>query len=147
MKLLKYDTINVDGIDKSGKDTLVQYLTLLSDFKYMVHSRGIISQIAYNKLYDRHFTYDSKKQKNVINVYLTVDKDDWNIRCKLTNEPYIDYDKNTEYFNTTKTLLNDDFIIYEYNTSTMTPYQIALDVLNKVDKLNKLDIEEEDSNG
>ena len=45
--------IQIDGIDKTGKDLILQYVTRLSNHKYVIQSRGLISQIAYSKIYNR----------------------------------------------------------------------------------------------
>ena len=54
---LSYYYIEIDGIDKTGKDTLWHYIDYMSGRKYVINSRGIISQVAYSCLYDRKYTY------------------------------------------------------------------------------------------
>ena len=79
--------IEVEGIDKTGKDTLVKYIANLSDYKYTIHARGILSQLVYNDKYNRDYTYRLSHKPLII--LLDVDDDDHAIRCKLTNEPSI----------------------------------------------------------
>lgn len=132
-----YHTIVVEGIDKTGKDTLVNYLFNLDNGKYLHHSRGIMSCIAYNKLYNRNVEYDLQQHTHEIFVYLTCEKQDWKVRCKLTNEPKINYEDNLNIFNEAKKLLmSNGIIILEYNTSYLTPYQIATHVLRTMEDLN-----------
>lgn len=134
---LKYYTLVVDGIDKSGKDTLAKYLIQLSKYNCIVNARGILTQVAYSKLYSRDVDYDLEQQRDIVNIFLTVDEEDWNIRCKITGEPKIDYKTNVESFEYAKDRLKDSIILFEYNTSKMTPYEIAKDVLERVSKLEE----------
>lgn len=139
MNLIKYNTIYLDGIDKTGKDLIANYIVHLSNGKYIVNSRGIISLIAYSKLYNRNYNYELSNEVNNINVYLKVDYDDWYIRCKINNEPFIDYDKNISIFNETfKELKNNkNMKLLQFNTSDNTPYKIAKKIVNYINKLNK----------
>lgn len=134
---MKYYNIFIDGIDKSGKDLIAYYVIRLSNFKYIVNGRGILSQLAYAKLYNRNDVYDLTQQKNIINVYLEVDKEDWLLRCKKTNEPAIDYEKNTEAFQYAVNVLDKAYNVICFNTSQETPYSIAKRIVNYVDDLNK----------
>lgn len=135
---MKYYNIFIDGIDKSGKDLIAYYVIHLSNFKYIVNGRGILSQLAYSKLYNRNDTYDLTQQENIVNVYLEVNKEDWLLRCKKTNEPAIDYEKNVEAFQYAINILNNASNIICFNTSQETPYTIAKHIVNYVDSLNKV---------
>lgn len=134
---MKYYNIFIDGIDKAGKDLIAYYVIHLSNFKYIVNGRGILSQLAYAKLYNRNDAYDLTQQKNIINVYLEVDKEDWLLRCKKTNEPAIDYEKNTEAFQYAISVLSQVNNVIHFNTSQETPYMIAKHIVDYVDNLNK----------
>lgn len=46
--------IIIDGIDRTGKDSIRRLLVKYSDGKYLVFVRGIISQIAYSRIYKRN---------------------------------------------------------------------------------------------
>lgn len=134
---MKYYNIFIDGIDKSGKDLIAYYVIHLSNFKYIVNGRGILSQLAYVKLYNRNDTYDLTQQKDIINIYLEVDKEDWLLRCKKTNEPTLDYEKNIEAFQYAINVLANVTNIIRFNTSQETPYIIAKHIVDYVDNLNK----------
>lgn len=134
---MKYFSIEIDGIDKTGKDTLWHYIDYVSGRKYVINSRGVISQIAYSTLYKRPYEYDLTNYNNVVVVYLTADEDDWKIRCKITNEPTIDYATNINVFNSVKEQVKTAGLhVIEFNTSHMTPYQIAVEVCKYMDELN-----------
>lgn len=134
---LQYHTIVVDGIDKTGKDTVNNYLYYLGKAKYLHHVRGIMSMIAYDKLYFRNTEYELSQHKYEVYIYLYADEDDWNIRCKMTNEPVINYNSNITVFEYAKNkLIQNDIIVLEYNTSCMTPIQIAKNILKEMEKLN-----------
>ena len=134
---MKYYNIFIDGIDKAGKDLIAYYVIHLSNFKYIVNGRGILSQLAYAKLYNRNDAYDLTQQKNIINVYLEVDKKDWLLRCKKTNEPTLDYEKNIEAFQYAISVLSQVNNVIRFNTSQETPYMIAKHIVDYVDSLNK----------
>ena len=134
---MKYYSIFIDGIDKSGKDLIAYYVIHLSNFKYIVNGRGILSQLAYAKLYNRNDVYDLTQQENIINVYLEVNKEDWLLRCKKTDEPAIDYEKNVKAFQYAINILDKANNVICFNTSQETPYMIAKHIVNYVDNLNK----------
>lgn len=127
--------IEIEGIDKTGKDLVKAYITLLSDYKYIVQSRGLLSNMVYAEKYGRDYDY-SLIYRPII-VYLDVDEEDRRVRCVLTNEPNIDADADKRLFNKYKTKLRKSGItIYEFNTTHQTPYQIATQVLELIEKGN-----------
>ena len=80
--------VEFDGIDKCGKDTLVQTMFKVFPNYCAYQARGLQSQIAYSHLYDRPWNYpvtDGYKE-NALFVYLDVEKEDWLQRLKDTNE-------------------------------------------------------------
>ena len=138
---MKYWEIEIDGTDRTGKDTLLQYLCYLSDYKYSINSRGILSQLVYTKKYNRDYTFDlSNFNKNKIIIWLYADEEDLKIRCKLTNEPNYDIINDTKLFNDVVNSLSNNYIIHKYNTSEITPYQIAKNIIKQINIL-------EESNG
>ena len=80
----KIDTIILEGVDKTGKDTLVQYIDKVCNHKYAVYQRGNISNNAYAKIFNRQ-TYNYNMSHNVLYVLLTADIEDLKIRFKITN--------------------------------------------------------------
>ena len=52
---MKMYNIYLDGIDKCGKGSILPYIGPLSNYKYICNVRGVISQIAYSKLYNRPY--------------------------------------------------------------------------------------------
>lgn len=127
--------IEIEGIDKTGKDLVKAYITLLSDYKYIVQSRGLLSNMVYAEKYGRDYDYSLVYRPIV--VYLDVDEEDRRVRCTLTNEPNINADADKRLFNKYKTKLRESGItIYEFNTTHQTPYQIATQVLELIEKGN-----------
>lgn len=127
---MKYYSICIDGIDKTGKDTLLGFIDQLSNHKYIINVRGMLSQIAYANLYNRDFNYDLVPQQYILNILLTVDEEDWKTRCKLTREPVIDYAENCRVFCEAYDVLeNAGLPVATFNTTHMTPYQIAKAVI------------------
>lgn len=133
---IKVYKIFIDGIDKCGKDTIAGYIDLLSNHKYVVKSRGVLSQIAYSYLYGRDFDYDLSSEQNTLHVLVDVSLDDWLVRCKLTNEPHIDYRKNVEAFDYAYNVTKDKLRIERLNSTTTTPYQMAKYILLLAEMLN-----------
>lgn len=153
---MKYRVFNVefDGIDKSGKDSIMKQMFSVVPNKYIPKSRGLISQIAYANLFKRDADYVVTKgyMDNTLFVLLTVDEEDWNIRCDLTGEHAknklrsdvegeIIYKSNSEAFLKAYTdlirLYGDEKHFMMFNTSKMTPYQIITSVVDRLEELNK----------
>ena len=141
---LKVFNIELDGIDKCGKDSVRSYVFYLEPGKYLCRARGLISQIAYAKLYKRNIEWDGADYaKNTLFVLLEVDKQDWEIRCKLTNEPNtgFTYEEMTQAFKLALYELKERFDVPEnhilvFNTSEYTPYAIADEIKTHLEYLN-----------
>lgn len=141
---LKVFNIELDGIDKCGKDSVRPYVFYLEPGKYLCRARGLISQIAYAKLYKRNIEWDGTDYaKNTLFVLLEVNKHDWEIRCKLTNEPNtgFTYEEMTQAFKLALYELKERFDVPEnhilvFNTSEYTPYTIADEIKTHLEYLN-----------
>lgn len=141
---LKVFNIELDGIDKCGKDSVRPYVFYLEPGKYLCRARGLISQIAYAKLYKRDIEWDGTDYaKNTLFVLLEVDKQDWEIRCKLTDEPNtgFTYEEMTQAFKLALYELKERFNVPEdrilvFNTSKHTPYAIADEIKAQLKYLN-----------
>ena len=132
---LKIDTIILEGVDKTGKDTLVQYIDKVCNHKYAVYQRGNISNNAYAKIFNRQ-TYNYSMSHNALYVLLTADVEDLKIRFKITNEPNIDIKTHLEVFEDTFTKMTKGCYTAKYNTSELTPYKIAKTIVDLVDNIN-----------
>lgn len=142
MEKIDYYKIVIDGIDKTGKDLIKSYIWYLGKKKYLCYARGLISEIAYANLYGRELEYIANKraEEKTIYVYLTVNKEDWEIRCKTTNEPTILFETNCEIFEDTVKDLQKKGIIKHFltfNTSDIPPYRVAQAIVAYADELNK----------
>jgi len=127
----------VEGIDKSGKGLVAEYIKRLSNHKYTVFDRGVVSEITYSRMFNRNQEFDLEPYKRFLFVHLKVEKDDWKIRCKVNNEPDIDFDSNSNEFNKTIQWFKDNsFYVTEYNTSKKTPWQIAKNVIETLETFN-----------
>ena len=141
---LKVFNIELDGIDKCGKDSVRPYVFYLEPGKYLCRARGLISQIAYAKLYKRKLEFDAEMYtKNTLFVLLEVNKQDWEIRCKLTNEPNagFTYEEMTQAFKLALYEVKERFNVPEnqilvFNTSEHTPYAIADKIKTHLEYLN-----------
>ena len=138
MEQLKYNTVVLDGIDKTGKDLISHYVFELSEKRYLCYARGLMSMIVYNDLFNRPYLYECEKQTGVLNVLLTVRYDDWKIRCKVTNEPSLDFEAHTKAFEKARLELVDaGQLVPVFDTSEYSPYQIAEMIVKIMAKLNQ----------
>ena len=77
--------------------------------------------------------------KTTLFVRLNVDEEDWNIRCKIHNEPPMPYtfkDMNKAYDAVFETFRNNGFYVLEFNTTKMTQYKIAMKILEFLKERN-----------
>lgn len=144
MKPIKIFNIEIDGIDKTGKDSIKPYIFYLEPGKFLTRSRGLISQVAFAKLYNREFDWDALEYtKNTLFVLLTVDELDWSIRCKITNEPDtgFTFEQMQTAFMHAYVDVKDRFNVPDeqmliINTTEHTPYVIASAIRNRLNELN-----------
>ena len=143
MTNFKVFNVEFDGMDKCGKDSIAKQIFAVDPNKYIINVRGIMSQIAYSWLWKREYVYEMSKGylENTLFVYLTVDEDDWNVRCKISGEheknkkrtdveSAIKYKSSNDAFELAYEKLNatlaekqvSDKHILKLNTSEMTPY-------------------------
>lgn len=128
--------IDIDGVDRAGKDTLCKYISILSNYKYIINTRGILSQLVYNDIYERGVEYDNEvaDNANTLIIYLEADIEDLEIRAKTTNELPRDFERDMNVFRSYVSVLASEGIqIWRYNTSFDTPYQIAKNILYKLE--------------
>lgn len=153
---MKYKVFNVefDGIDKSGKDSIMRQIFSYAPNKYIPKARGLISQLAYTDIFGRDVKYDVSKGylDNTLFVLLTVDEDDWNVRCDLSHEheknkfrndveKQIEWKSHSEAFERAYEKLKSEYPdkrhFMKFNTSKVTPIQIIREVVKRLDELNK----------
>lgn len=135
----QFFSISVEGIDKSGKYQVLKYLDILGKHEYVLMDRGLISNITYARMFNRRYMYNINQFKNWVFVHLYCDKTDWEVRCKLTNEPAIDYKENIEAFDKTVSEFKKlGFHVLSFNTSYLTPYNVAKQVMAYIDNLNTM---------
>ena len=136
-------TIVLDGIDRTGKDTLHRYLEILGNYKYEINVRGILTQLAYNEKFNRDYNYTLNDYKNEVIVFLYGDVEDLAVRFKATKEQKLNNKKSLtegiqddlELFSKHVNYLEEHgFIVLKYNTTYNTPYMIAKDIINRLEE-------------
>jgi len=139
--MFKYYEVEIDGVDKTGKDLLTSYLALLSNHRFSINTRGIITQIAYSRKYNRNYEYNlSSLSKNKIIILLTAEVEDLKVRCKITNEKEFSIKEDLKLFDDiANELLSQGFKVYKFNTSFETPYEIIKRVISLIDCLEILE--------
>lgn len=124
--------IEIEGVDKTGKSTLFQYLDTMSNYRYVTHARGLLSYMVYADVYGRDYNYEKEvmDNTNTLVVLLTADIDDLKLRHKITHEPKIDIERDVEAFEKHAKFLEENGVtVRRYDTSIWTPYNIAKDIL------------------
>ena len=86
--------VEIEGIDRAGKDTLVGYLDYMSNRQIPICSRGLLSTLAYNTIYSRFMSDKREKEmikcnKETLIILLYADVEDLEIRYKMSNEQMI----------------------------------------------------------
>lgn len=130
--------IEIEGIDKVGKDLIAGYIDRLSNRRYVVNARGLLSMMVYSDIYDRNYDYSKELEdnKNTLVVYLKADIEDLQIRHKLSNEPKVDIERDMRVF--------DDYVeaferkgikVLKFDTSKQTPYMVAKEVLDYINSV------------
>lgn len=137
-KKLKIDTIILEGIDKTGKDTIQQYIYRLKKGRYAVYNRGNISNAAYDKIFNRNEYIERDLPNNFLYILLTVDPEDLKIRFEINNEPEIDREYHAKVFYETFYRLTEGHYRLEFNTTELTAYNIAKQVIEYCDNINGL---------
>lgn len=137
IKKLKVYTVIIDGIDKSGKDTIAKYVWYL-DRRLNVFVRGRPSLVVYAKKFNRNCDY-ALPWKQALYVHCNVEEEDWALRCKINNEDVsnIDYYKDSNAFNKAfEELTRNGYTVMHINTSIITPYDAAKLIVDKIHKMN-----------
>jgi hypothetical protein len=136
---LKIDTIVLEGIDKTGKDTIQQYIYRFYKGRYAVYNRGNISNAAYDKIFNRNEYIDRDLPTNFLYVLLTVEPHDLKIRFEMTNEPKLDnLDLHDKVFRDVFYKMTENHHRLEFDTTNTTAYNIAKEIINYCDKVNGL---------
>lgn len=123
--------VEIEGLDRTGKDTLVGYVDYMSGRMIPVSSRGLMSTIAYAEVFNRFMSTEFTNKlldanKETLVVYLTCDRKDLELRHKISHHEPIDFNKHEKAFTYAKRMiLGSDILFYEFNTTEQTPYQIA----------------------
>ena len=135
--------VEIEGLDQTGKDTLMKYIDYMSNRTIVVKTRGMMSNLVYADLFGRYLDTNYVNQlfeanKETLIIYLTADLEDLKIRHKIAKHESIDYLKHELAFNQVKRqILGTDILFYEFNTSKQTPYQIAQMVMTIIEEENK----------
>lgn len=138
MEKMRIYTVILDGIDKSGKDTIAKYIWRL-DKRLNVFVRGWPSLVVYAKKFNRDCTYELPYDK-ALYIHCLVKKEDWKIRCEIENEDInaVDYEKDSKSFERAFERLSDcGYYMMAVNTSCMTAYDIAKLIVQRLKEINE----------
>lgn len=135
--MLNVYTVIIDGIDKSGKDTIAKYVWRL-DKRLNLIIRAWPSLVVYAKKFNRNCDY-TLPWKQVLYVHCEVEEEDWKLRCKINNEDIsnIDYHKDSIAFDEAfEELTRNGYNVMHINTSKITVYEAAKLIVDKIHKMN-----------
>lgn len=143
----------IEGVDRTGKDTLQQTLNKTTDYKNLVIIRGPIGFLAYNKIYDKgvdpqdYLTLEQQlKNTRHLVVYLTADTDELLTRFIETNEEPLREEVSNENASRRQVLESHKKIheiYYEYSslnkmkidTTNLSTEEVASKVVRKINEL------------
>lgn len=126
--------IEFEGIDRCGKDSLASAVHKLTNFRYNLRARGMISQLVYNDKFARGINY--KFDYTPVIVYLTISPEEYWNRCVATNESIMDTSIDRELFDKYINEAKQKGIpVLEYDTSNRLPEDIAKDLIIKLKEL------------
>ena len=136
--------IILDGVDKTGKDTIKDCLVKQSGGKILVVVRSFISQIVYSRLYKRNIneSFFIKKMRdlyydgNYTFFYLTASKNELIKRFEKHNEQDLDIkyiDKHIKTFNDVLNEMKNSGMRIKYiDTTSRTPDDTAEDIIGSI---------------
>ncbi len=129
--------ISIEGIDKSGKGTVAKYIKLLGNHRHVLLDRGPLSNYMFSQMDHRGYEYDISSYKSILFVFLDVAYADWDVRCRACHEPSICYaDHYANYDAAIQEFTQAGCTVLRFNTTDMTPYNIALSVMHAFDNHN-----------
>ena len=136
--LLKHGIIHLDGVDKTGKDSVRREIIKLSNGKILVVVRSYISQIVYSRIYNRNinekYFVNKMKKDNSFFVYLITDINEIKKRFVKHNEKHLklnDIEKHVLIFNNVvEELKNRGILIVNIDTTNLKSNLTAKKVLN-----------------
>ena len=128
--------IIIEGIDRTGKESVRREITKQTNGKTLVIIRAFISQIAYSRIYNRNideqYFFDKAKQFDnlgVTTVYLEASKDEIAKRILETCETHITEDQidyHKKVFDDVAWEMEDMGItVYYFDSKSGTPAEIA----------------------
>jgi len=141
---MKEHIVILDGVDKTGKDTIKDCLVKQSDGKILVVVRSFISQIVYSRLYKRNIneSFFIKKMRdlyydsNYTFFYLTASKNELIKRFEKHNEQDLDIkyiDKHIKTFNDILNEMKNSGMHIKYiDTTDKTPDDTAKDIIGSI---------------
>lgn len=125
-------TIILEGVDRTGKDSIRHEIVKQSNGKIVVMCRSYISQIVYSRIYNRNINeqeyFDLIDNTKKIGFEYYILEAELNVlleRFKQTNEPMIDIERDLNAFRQIAKELNIKLI----NTSTKTPAELAKEII------------------
>lgn len=141
----------IEGVDRVGKNSIGSYIDRLSNRLLPIGNRNVLSTIVYAKKYGRDIDPDylecminNYKNSGTLTILLIADVNDLKLRGEITGEQDVDYNMDQQMFMEEASMLLSDYNIslLMYNTTVLTPYKIATDIVKYVKEQNDMEIKE-----
>lgn len=101
--------IILEGVDRSGKDSMQDAIDQATKYKHFIMDRGPIGFMAYCEIFKKDYKLFHKyslmeqelsKLPNVLVIYLTASTEELINRCNKTNHEILDFDYHKEVYET-----------------------------------------------
>lgn len=144
-----------EGIDKTGKTSLIEALHKATDYKHIIVDRFAATAYAYGTLRNRknfevkellQLFYDFAIFSDLVVFYITCDKVVWVDRMKRTNEDSVaieDFDVLDRHYRDffTQLKLNSSIVVHTVDTTTDTIEQCTIKLKDIIDGSEKQNVE------
>lgn len=104
---MKSKVIFIEGVDRSGKGSLMQAIHKATNYKHVIFDRGPISNMVYSAVYGRtneevQREYEEIEEQlcnvNHVGIYIHCETSELIRRMKETNHEHVDFDLHKELF-------------------------------------------------
>lgn len=139
LKKLKHTQVVFEGPNRAGKTTTKRAFEELTKWKYITIDRGLMTGYVMTRIFNRDLIdYDLEQFRDVVFVYLTADVKDIEERYRLTDHEEFPMIEEMKLFDEIeRKLISEGFHILRFNTSRLSSNEIALQIQEYIERLNK----------
>jgi len=136
---MKFSQVVFEGPNRAGKTSAKTAFEKLTNFKYVTIDRSIITNIVYNRLFNRpDYKFDLSQYRDIIFVYCYAPIDIIRQRYIETNHPPFQMKEEIVlYSQVAHEFVKDGFHIVFFDTSIQTSEEIAEKIVKYIDNLEE----------